>query len=193
MVKAQRIQPNWPDIHSGAVGPFIFARQAEIVAQQIKDAVAKGARVLTGGKIEDHGGKWLRPTVIVDVNHSMAIMTDETFGPVIPVMPYDTIEQAIELANEGEYGLSAGVVAGTLDEAEIIGRQIDAGGISLNDGSLTGMMHEAEKHSFKLSGMGGSRMGASGYQRFFRRKALIRQTAAPMTLDMLAEDHARPS
>ncbi len=187
--KARRIEPNWPDIHQGTIGPFIFAKQAEIVAAQIADARAKGARVLCGGEIEDHGGKWLRPTVLVDVDHSMQVMHDETFGPVIPVMPYDTIEQAIELANEGVYGLSAGVIAGSLEEAERIGRQIDAGGISLNDGSLTAMCHEMEKHSFKLSGMGGSRMGAAGYTRFFRRKVLIRQHGQPATMANIAESN----
>ncbi|MFO1426990.1 MAG: aldehyde dehydrogenase family protein [Steroidobacteraceae bacterium] len=190
--KARVIEPNWPDIHAGTIGPFIFAKQAEIVAAQIADAKAKGARVLCGGEIEDHGGKWLRPTVLVDVNHDMQVMTDETFGPVMPVMPFDTVEQAIALANEGCYGLSAGVVAGTLEEAEAIGRQIDAGGISLNDGSLTALCHEAEKHSFKLSGMGGSRMGPAGYLRFFRRKALIRQAGAPTTIDAIAEKNAAP-
>ncbi len=192
VAKAKRVEPNWPDIHSGTIGPFIFGKQADIVIAQLADAVAKGARVLTGGKIENHGGKWLRPTVVVDVNHDMAIMRDETFGPVMPVMPYDSIEQALGLANDGAYGLSAGVVAGSLDEAEVIGRQIDAGGISLNDGSLTAVMHEAEKHSFKMSGMGGSRMGPSGYTRFFRRKVLIRQTGAPVTMDMISEVAARP-
>jgi acyl-CoA reductase-like NAD-dependent aldehyde dehydrogenase len=90
------------------------------------------------------------------------------------------------------YGLSAAVIAGSLDEAEAIGRRIDAGGVSLNDGSLTGVMHEAEKNSFKLSGMGGSRMGPAGYLRFFRKKALIRQSGAPVTLDMMAEIAATP-
>lgn len=187
--KARLIEPNWPDMHQGTIGPFIFAKQADIVAAQLADAVAKGARVLCGGQIEDHGGKWLRPTVLVDVDHSMQVMSDETFGPVIPVMPYDTIEQAIGLANEGLYGLSAGVIAGTLEEAEAIGRQIDAGGISLNDGSLTAMCHEMEKHSFKLSGMGGSRMGAAGYTRFFRRKVLIRQHGQPATMANIAESN----
>ena len=143
--------------------------------------------------IEDHGGKWLRPTVLVDVDHRMQIMTDETFGPVMPVMAYDSVEQAIELANEGVYGLSAAVIAGSLEEAEALGRQIDAGGISLNDGSLTAFVHEAEKHSFKLSGMGGSRMGPAGYLRFFRKKALIHQTGAPATIDSICEQHARPA
>lgn len=191
--KAAKVEPNWPDIHAGTIGPFIFAKQAEIVAAQIADAQAKGARVLTGGQIEDHGGQWLRPTVVVDVNHTMTLMVDETFGPVIPVMAYDTVDEAVALANEGVFGLSASVVAGTLEEAEAIGLRIDAGGISLNDGSLTANCHEAEKHSFKLSGMGGSRMGPAGYTRFFRKKALIRQSGAPVTIDMIAERHARPA
>ena len=190
--KAQQVEPNWPDIHSCTIGPFIFARQAEIVAAQLADARAKGAKVLCGGDIEDHGGKWLRPTVLVDVHHGMQVMSDETFGPVIPVMPFDTLDEAVALANEGVYGLSAGVIAGTLDEAEAIGRRIDAGGISLNDGSLTAMCHECEKNSFKLSGMGGSRMGPAGYTRFFRRKVLIRQHGAPATIANIAEAHARP-
>jgi len=189
--KASAIAPNWPDIHSGTIGPFIFGKQADTVAAQLADAVAKGAKVLCGGQIEDHGGKWLRPTVLVDVHHGMQIMSEETFGPVIPVMPFDRIEEAIELANEGVYGLSAGVIAGSLEEAEAIGRQIDAGGISLNDGSLTAMCHEMEKHSFKLSGMGGSRMGPAGYLRFFRRKVLIRQHGQPATMANIAEDNIK--
>ena len=190
--KAKQVEPNWPDIHQGTIGPFIFARQAEIVAAQLADARAKGAKVLCGGEIEDHGGKWLRPTVLIDVHHGMQVMSDETFGPVIPVMPFDTIDDAVAWANEGVYGLSAGVIACTLEEAEVIGRRIDAGGISLNDGSLTAMCHECEKNSFKLSGMGGSRMGPAGYTRFFRRKVLIRQHGAPATIANIAESHARP-
>jgi acyl-CoA reductase-like NAD-dependent aldehyde dehydrogenase len=107
-------------------------------------------------------------------------------------MPFDSIDEAVALANEGVYGLSAGVIAGTLEEAEAIGRRIDAGGISLNDGSLTAMCHECEKNSFKLSGMGGSRMGPAGYTRFFRRKVLIRQHGSPATMANIAEAHARP-
>jgi len=187
--KAKAIEPNWPDIHQGTIGPFIFGKQADVVAAQIADAVAKGARVLCGGQVEDHGGKWLRPTVLVDVDHRMSLMTEETFGPVIPVMAFDHIDQAIALANEGVYGLSAGVIAGTLEEAEAIGRQIDAGGISLNDGSLTALCHEMEKHSFKLSGLGGSRMGPAGYLRFFRRKVLIRQHGQPATIASVAESN----
>ena len=189
VTKSLQVEPNWPDIHSGTIGPFIFGKQADLVLSQLADARSKGAQVLCGGEIENHGGKWLRPTVLVNVDHSMKIMSDETFGPVIPVMAYDTIEEAISWANQGMYGLSAAVIAKTLEEAEIIGRQIDAGGISLNDGSLTAMCHEAEKNSFKLSGMGGSRMGPAGYTRFFRKKVLIRQHGAPTTISSISESN----
>ena len=191
--KARAVDINWPDIHRGSVGPFIFAAQAQVVERQLADAVAKGATVLAGGTIERHGGAWLRPTVLVDVTHAMQVMTEETFGPVIPVMAYDSIEEAIALANDGIYGLSAAVMAGTLEEAEAIGRQLDVGAVSLNDCSLTAQMFEAEKNSFKQSGLGGSRMGAAGYLRFFRTKALLRQTGAPATVAMLAEENAAPT
>jgi succinate-semialdehyde dehydrogenase / glutarate-semialdehyde dehydrogenase len=185
--KANATGITWPDADRGAIGPFIWGRQAEIVAGQVADAVAKGAKVLAGGTVEDHGGKWLRPTVLVDVTHEMSVMTEETFGPVMPVMKYRTVDEAVRLANDGIYGLSAAVIAGSLDEAERIGERLDAGGISINDGSLTGMMHECEKHSFKLSGMGGSRMGPAGLTRFLRKKAIIVQTGTPSCIAQFDE------
>jgi len=191
--KASAVPINYPDLHSGVVGPLIFDRQADVIAAQLDDAVRHGAKILCGGQVEIHGGggRWVRPTVVVGVDHSMKLMTEETFGPVMPVMKFRTIDEAVELANDGVYGLSAAVVAGTLEEAEVIGRRLDAGGVSLNDGALTGVMHEAEKNSFKCSGLGGSRMGATGLTRFFRKKALLRQTGRPATLDMFDEANAR--
>lgn len=115
-------------------------------------------------------------------------MTEETFGPLLPVIPFTTTDEAIAHANNSEYGLSAAVFAGTLEEAEAIAVQIEAGAVSLNDAALTGLFHEAEKHSFKLSGLGGSRMGPAGFQRFLRRKALIANTGAPAPLSAFAED-----
>ncbi len=190
--KASAVPINYPDLHQGVVGPLIFDRQADVIAEQIDDAVKHGARVLCGGVVEIHGGggRWVRPTVVVDVDHSMKLMTDETFGPVMPVMKFHTVDEAVELANFGVYGLSAAVIAGTLEEAEVIAVRIDAGAVSLNDGSLTGVMHEAEKNSFKCSGLGGSRMGPAGLTRFFRKKALLRQTGKPATIGMFDESNA---
>ena len=118
----------------------------------------------------------------------MQVMTEETFGPILPVMAFDTQADAVRLANESVYGLSAAVFAGTLEEAERVGRALEAGAVSLNDAALTGLFHEAEKQSFKLSGMGGSRMGPAGFQRFLRRKALIANTGRPAPLSAFAED-----
>ena len=189
--KAEAVKLNWPDITRGNIGPIIFDKQADILRDQIEDAKAKGARVLSGGQIETHGGGlWLRPTVLAGVTHEMKVMRKETFGPVMPVMSYDSEAEAIALANDTEYGLSAGVISGSLEEAERIGRQIEAGAVSLNDAALTSVFHEAEKHAFKHSGLGGSRMGPAGFQRFLRRKALIANTGAPAPLSSFAEDAA---
>lgn len=187
--KAKDISFSFPDISLGDIGPFIFYKQATIVSGQIEDAKAKGATVLSGGVVERHGGGyWMAPTVISDVTHEMEIMREETFGPVIPVMAYDTIEEAIRLANDTAFGLSAAVFAGSIEEAHAVGQQIDAGAISLMDGALTGQYFEAPKQSFKASGMGGSRMGADGFRRFFRQKAYIANTTCPLTIKDYSED-----
>lgn len=180
---AEATQLSAPDPSSGHIGPFIFPAQAGKVAAQIADAVAKGALVLTGGEVEVHGGgTFMRPTVLVNVTHDMAVMREETFGPVIPVAIYNDLEHAIAMANDTTYGLSAAVLAGSLDEAQAIGIRLDAGAISLNDGSLTAMVGDAANQSRKASGLGPSRMGDQGLLRFLREQALIRQTgpAAPI-------------
>jgi len=174
--KAAAVSLSWPDPRQGYLGPLIFALQAEIIRSQLADAVAKGARIQTGGEIENlGGGLYCRPTVVVGVNHTMRLMREETFGPIVPVMPFATVDAAVELANDSEFGLSACVFAGSVEEGFEVGRRIDAGGISINDACMTYMTYEGEKNSFKYSGMGGSRMGGSALRRFFRRKALIMQ------------------
>ncbi len=186
--KAKAVELTYPDITQGHIGPFIFGYQAEIVAQQIADAKSKGAKILSGGEILTHGGgRWLEPTVIADVTHSMDIMREETFGPVMPIMAYDTIEDAIRLANDTKFGLSGGVYAASIEDAHAIGRHIQAGAISLMDAALTGQYFEAGKQSVKNSGLGASRMGASGFLRFFRQKAYIANTITPLVIDDFAE------
>ncbi|WP_298675214.1 aldehyde dehydrogenase family protein [uncultured Sphingomonas sp.] len=186
--QARAVRLNHPDIAEGDIGPFIFDRQANIVAAQIEDARSKGARVLSGGEIEEHGGGlYLRPTVIADATPEMAVMADETFGPVIPVAIFDDVDQAVALANSGVYGLSAAVVAGSIEEAETVGARLEVGAVSINDGSLTAMVWEAEKSSFRQSGLGPSRMGDSGLTRFFRRRVLIRQAGDALPLAAYAE------
>lgn len=188
VVQALSVRPNHPDIGSGDLGPFIFARQAEIVAAQLEDARAKGATILTGGEILAlDGGLWLLPTIVTNLSPDMALLTEETFGPVLPVQPFDTVDQAVALANEGPYGLSASVIAGTLAEAEAVALRLEAGAVSLNDGALTALVSDAEKSSFGLSGLGPSRMGASGLLRFFRKRALLAQHGRALPLAAFSE------
>jgi succinate-semialdehyde dehydrogenase / glutarate-semialdehyde dehydrogenase len=190
--QAASVRLNYPDIQMGDIGPFIFARQADIVASQLADAVAKGARILTGGTVETlGGGLYLRPTVVTDVHPDMQLIADETFGPVIPVTMFDTVDEAIGLCNDSIFGLSAAVIAGTVAEAEVVGARLCAGAVSINDGALTSMVWEAEKGSFHQSGLGPSRMGDSGLLRFFRKQALIRQSGAALPLAAYAEDAPR--
>ncbi len=106
----------------------------------------------------------------------MLIMTEETFAPILPVMAFDTDEQAVELANDTIFGLSAAVFANEAERARGIAARLEAGAVSINDAALTSVMHEGEKQAFKASGMGGSRMGPASINRFLRAKALLENT-----------------
>lgn len=179
VTKAHRLGLAYPTVESGEIGPIIAERQAAIISDHLLDAVEKGAVIHCGGVIEDLGGGWwCRPTVLTQVNHSMKVMTEETFGPIMPVMPFATVEEAVSLANDSIYGLSAAVFAESEAEALEIAHQIDAGAISINDAALTALMHEGEKNAFKFSGLGGSRMGAAALKRFMRKKAILIKTNA---------------
>jgi succinate-semialdehyde dehydrogenase/glutarate-semialdehyde dehydrogenase len=186
--KAEELELNYPDIARGHIGPMIDLRQADIIQDHIEDARDKGAKVLTGGKVEDHGGKWIRPTVLTDVDHTMKVMTEETFGPVMPVMAYDGEAEAVALANDTIYGLSAAVLAGSREEGERIAAEIDAGAVSVMDTMLTGaIIRDAEKTSFKQSGLGGTRMGAGSILRFFRKKAIMTNAGDTVPMTALGE------
>jgi succinate-semialdehyde dehydrogenase/glutarate-semialdehyde dehydrogenase len=176
--KAADVRLNHGNPRAGHIGPFTFAPQAAIVERHLADAVAKGAVIRSGGKVENiDGGLYLRPTILTGVTHAMEIMADETFGPCIPVMAYSDTEQAIALANDTQFGLTASVIAGTADEAEAIGRRINAGGIFINDTFLTfAKMRTFGSDSFGWSGYGAPRIGPESLRRFLRRKSLLTQT-----------------
>ena len=176
--RAARLSLAYPSLDDPGLGPIIAERQVPVLEAHLRDAIAKGAVVVTGStEVERHGGgAWVRATVLTNVSHDMLIMTEETFGPFLPVMAFDTIDEAVALVNDSRFGLSAAVFAATNDEAEAIGRRLDAGAISINDSTLTALLWEGEKHSFKDSGLGGSRMGSASLFRFLRSQALLIKT-----------------
>ncbi len=194
VAKCEAIELNYPDMHKGHIGPFILPRQAAIVDAQIDDAIARGARLITGGKSQQlGGGLYMRPTVLTDVTHEMEIMREETFGPVIPVMRYETVDDAVQLANDSVFGLSAAVIAATDSAAAAIGERLHAGGVSLQDTTLNGaVLRDAEKTSFKYSGVGPSRIGPRALTRFLRQQALITNVGACTALQSLGERSPSP-
>lgn len=111
------------------LGP-VSTRQAEIVNNHLQDALSKGARVLTGGKEQ---GAFYSPIVMVDVDHSMALMRDETFGPIMPIMKVKNDAEAIRLANDSKFGLGASVFSQNQEHAKRVAYQVRAGGVIIND------------------------------------------------------------
>lgn len=190
--QARDLDLTYPDINTGHIGPFILARQADIVDAHLADALAQGAQLRCGGPSETlGGGRYMRPTVLTGITHDMTIMQEETFGPVVPVMSYRNDDEAIELANDSQFGLSGAVIAGTAEEAELIAHRMNAGAISIQDTSLTiNIMRDVEKTSYGASGLGGSRMGPNGLLRFLRRKALIRRTGDVVDMADLSEQNS---
>ncbi|MGI9290019.1 MAG: aldehyde dehydrogenase family protein, partial [Gammaproteobacteria bacterium] len=179
---AESMAINHPDITQGVVGPFIFAEQGGKVLRQLADARGAGAEILCGGELLNNGGYWMRPTVVTNVTHEMALMQAETFGPVMPVMPYDNEAQAIELANDSDYGLSAAVFAANAEAGQTLAKHLKAGAVSINDAALTAVVHDFEHDAFALSGMGLSRSGLSAYTRFTRQQAVMTNTSGQSVL-----------
>jgi succinate-semialdehyde dehydrogenase/glutarate-semialdehyde dehydrogenase len=137
------------------IGPMIHEGQLRIVEAHVNDAVAQGARVLAGGsRLPELGKNFYRPTLLADVTHDMRIMRDETFGPVLPVMPFDSDEEAIKLANDSEFGLAASVWTRNRARGEALARRIQAGTVMVNDVISCFGISEAPHGGVKASGIG---------------------------------------
>ena len=172
---------------AGDIAPLIFERQVETIQAQVDDALEKGATCLLGGEPVQAGGIWYPPTLLTNVTHDMLIMQEETFGPVIPVVIYGDVEEAVALANDSTFGLSAAVFSADADAAKAVAERLQVGAISINDASLTGIVNDVEKNSFRFSGMGGSRMGPAGLTRFLRKRALLIQTGEPAAVQLFSD------
>ena len=172
--EVESLRNNHKNMNDGQIGPIISSIQAPIIQRHLEDALTKGAKAITGGHvINSNGGLWCEPTLLVDATHDMAIVNEETFGPILPLMSFATEEEAVRLANATSFGLSGCVFSRDVERAKKIASQLQVGAVSINDASLTAIAHDAAKQSFKLSGMGGSRMGEPSLQRFYRLQAFL--------------------
>jgi acyl-CoA reductase-like NAD-dependent aldehyde dehydrogenase len=162
--------PNGPA--SVEVGAITFGPQLDIVRQHVEQARQAGARITAGGHVREGAGRFFEPTVLADVDHSMAAMTEETFGPTIPIMKVADAEEAIRLANDSPYGLGASVWTKDRARGEQLARRIESGYACVNDANVNYFAYELPMGGWKESGLG-VRHGAAGIRKYTRQQAIL--------------------
>jgi betaine-aldehyde dehydrogenase len=153
------------------VGAMTSPNQTAIVADHVENALAAGAKALTGGKRVEGPGDYFEPTVLVDVDHSMKVMRDETFGPVVGVMKARDAEEALRFANDSRYGLS-GSVFGEKERAERVARRVECGAVNVNDVLVNYLASDVPMGGWKESGIG-YRHGEPGIRKYCRTESVV--------------------
>jgi succinate-semialdehyde dehydrogenase/glutarate-semialdehyde dehydrogenase len=162
------------------IGPMIHVRQLQVVETHIADAVAKGATVLCGGtRLPELGSNFYAPTVLTNVTHAMRIMTEETFGPVLPIMSFDSDDDAILLANDSVYGLAASIWTGNRARGDALARRLRAGTVMINDSISAFAISEAPHGGPMDSGIGRTH-GRLGMEEMVRVKYVDRDLLPAM-------------
>jgi acyl-CoA reductase-like NAD-dependent aldehyde dehydrogenase len=154
------------------VGAITFPPQMDTISDHVADAVTKGAHVLAGGKALQGSGRFYEPTLLVDVDHSMKIMTEETFGPTLPIMKVRDADEAVGLANDSPYGLGASVFTRDSERGEAIARRLEVGAANVNDALINYTALELPMGGAKASGLG-SRHGAGGIRKYCSQQAIV--------------------
>jgi acyl-CoA reductase-like NAD-dependent aldehyde dehydrogenase len=160
------------------VGAITFPPQLEIIGRHVQQAIDAGARLTAGGHVREGTGRFYEPTVLADVDHSMAAMTEETFGPTLPIMKVADADEAVARANDSQYGLGASVFSGDRARGEAIARRIEAGAVCVNDAALNYLALELPMGGWKASGLG-VRHGAAGIRKYTRQQAIMTTRFAP--------------
>jgi acyl-CoA reductase-like NAD-dependent aldehyde dehydrogenase len=160
------------------VGAVTHPPQIDIVSRHVEEARQAGATVLVGGHARQDAGRFYEPTVLAGVDHTMAAMTQETFGPTLPIMRVADTEEAIRLANDSPYGLGASVWTKDAARGEQIARRIEAGAVCVNDAQVNYLALELPMGGWKSSGLG-SRHGAGGIRKYSRQQSLLVTRLAP--------------
>jgi acyl-CoA reductase-like NAD-dependent aldehyde dehydrogenase len=159
------------------VGAMANQAQVDIVARHVDDAVAKGARILAGGKPRGPGA-YFPPTVLVDVDHSMACMREETFGPTLPVMKVGDEDEAVRLANDSAYGLAGSVWTTNPARAERIARRMETGAVCANNTMVNVLQAPLPMGGWKESGLGTRMGGEAGIRKYCRQQAYVAERVA---------------
>jgi acyl-CoA reductase-like NAD-dependent aldehyde dehydrogenase len=161
------------------VGALSSEAQLAIVEGHVSEALASGARALVGGKRADAPGAFFEPTVLVDVDQSMRCMREETFGPTLPVIKVQDVEEAVRLANDSSYGLSASVWTRDRARGEQIARRLEVGAVNVNDMFVNVFSLRIPQGGWKESGVGARLGGAHGIRKYCRPQSLTATRLAP--------------
>ena len=154
------------------IGAMTFPPQIEIVERHVRDAVDKGAEVLVGGHRVEGPGRFYEPTVLTGVDHTMDVMRDETFGPVLPIMKVRDADEAVELANDSRYGLNSSVFTRDVAKGESIARRLDAGNSCVNDACINYLAQDAPFGGTGESGLG-VRHGPQGIRKYCSQQTIL--------------------
>jgi acyl-CoA reductase-like NAD-dependent aldehyde dehydrogenase len=168
---AEESTPGSPFADGTRLGPLVSAAQRDRVRTYIQKGIDEGAKLLTGGVEAPEGleqGFFVKPTVFSDVTRKMTIAQEEIFGPVLAIMPFDTEEEAIEIANDSAYGLAGGVWAGDPEHAKQVALRIRTGRVDVNGGAFNTL---APFGGYKQSG-NGRELGKFGLEEFLEVKSL---------------------
>jgi acyl-CoA reductase-like NAD-dependent aldehyde dehydrogenase len=170
----QGVPPQGKDVPEIDLGAITFAPQIERAERHIADALARGARVVTGGgpRTDLGPGRFFAPTLIADATPEMLVMREETFGPVLPVMKVRDAEEAIRVANDSSMGLSGSVWSGDTDRALALARRLEAGSVCVNDALYNYFCVEAPLGGVKRSGIG-FRHGPEALRQFCRIETVV--------------------
>ena len=172
------------------VGAVTSPDQFDVLEAHVRDAAEKGAEVRTGGRRREGTGDFFEPIVLAGVDHSMKVMTEETFGPVLPIMRVRSAEEAVRLANDSSFGLDSSVFAGDPDHGEQIARQVESGGAVVNDVLSNYFATEIPLGGIKESGVG-ARHGAAGIRKFCRQQNLVIARFAPFSKEIYYFPYSR--
>jgi acyl-CoA reductase-like NAD-dependent aldehyde dehydrogenase len=165
------LMPDDPITGSSLLGPLVSAAQQQRVRDYIKTGVDEGARIITGGVTPPEGlekGYYVAPTIFSDVTNDMRIAQEEIFGPVLCLIPYDSEEEAIAIANDSNYGLAGGVWASSDEKAFEVARKIRTGQVEINGGAFNVI---APFGGYRQSGIG-RELGKYGFEEFLEVKAI---------------------